>query len=31
MNQMLESENDLKNILQSPKFFIDNNIKNKLF
>ena len=31
MNQLLDSENDLRNILQSPKFFMDNNIKNKIF
>lgn len=31
MNYLQDSENDLRNILQSPKFFIDNNIKNKLF
>ena len=31
MSKLIDSENDLRNILQSPKFFIDDNVKNKIF
>lgn len=31
MSKLIDSENDLRNILQSPKFLIDDNVKNKIF